>query len=51
MGGLISSTALTLIVLPYISYGVESFAGWLGRVWRAGAPRPAAPAEGRPALS
>jgi HAE1 family hydrophobic/amphiphilic exporter-1 len=38
MGGLISSTALTLIVLPYISYGVESFAEWAGRVWRAGTP-------------
>jgi HAE1 family hydrophobic/amphiphilic exporter-1 len=38
MGGLISSTALTLIVLPYISYGVESLALWMGRTWRAGAP-------------
>jgi HAE1 family hydrophobic/amphiphilic exporter-1 len=38
MGGLISSTVLTLIVLPYISYGVESLAGWVGRTWRAGAP-------------
>jgi HAE1 family hydrophobic/amphiphilic exporter-1 len=39
MGGLISSTALTLIVLPYISYGVESLSLWMGRTWRAGAPR------------
>lgn len=38
MGGLISSTVLTLIVLPYISYGVESLAVWMGRTWRAGAP-------------
>jgi HAE1 family hydrophobic/amphiphilic exporter-1 len=41
MGGLISSTVLTLIVLPYISYGVESLALWMGRTWRAGAPRAA----------
>ena len=38
MGGLISSTVLTLIVLPYISYGVESLSEWMGRTWRAGAP-------------
>ena len=41
MGGLISSTVLTLIVLPYISYGVESLALWMGRTWRAGTPRAA----------
>jgi HAE1 family hydrophobic/amphiphilic exporter-1 len=41
MGGLISSTALTLIVLPYISYGVESLALWTGRTWRTSAPRAA----------
>jgi HAE1 family hydrophobic/amphiphilic exporter-1 len=41
MGGLISSTALTLIVLPYISYGVESLSLWAGRTWRAGRPRAA----------
>jgi HAE1 family hydrophobic/amphiphilic exporter-1 len=47
MGGLITSTALTLIVLPYISYGVESLALWMGRTWRAGEPRrAAAPAQG-----
>jgi HAE1 family hydrophobic/amphiphilic exporter-1 len=53
MGGLISSTALTLIVLPYISDGVESFAEWAGRVWRAGAPlRAAVSADGdRPSLA
>ena len=39
MGGLISSTVLTLIVLPYIAYVVESLSLWLGRTWRAGAPR------------
>jgi len=46
MGGLISSTVLTLIVLPYISYGVESLSLWMGRTWRAGAPRSPAPAQG-----
>jgi HAE1 family hydrophobic/amphiphilic exporter-1 len=38
MGGLISSTVLTLIVLPYISYGVESLSLWMARTWRAGTP-------------
>jgi HAE1 family hydrophobic/amphiphilic exporter-1 len=38
MGGLVSSTVLTLIVLPYVNYGVESVAAWVGRTWRAGAP-------------
>jgi HAE1 family hydrophobic/amphiphilic exporter-1 len=41
MGGLISSTALTLIVLPYVAYVVESLSLWMGHTWRAGAPRPA----------
>ena len=41
MGGLISSTVLTLIVLPYIAYVVESLSLWMGRTWRAGAPRKA----------
>jgi hydrophobic/amphiphilic exporter-1 (mainly G- bacteria), HAE1 family len=34
MGGLLSSTLLTLIVLPYIDMGVEGAASWLRRVWR-----------------
>ena len=34
MGGLISSVALTLVVLPYISLGVEGVAAWVGRIWR-----------------
>ncbi|HXH28308.1 MAG TPA: efflux RND transporter permease subunit, partial [Candidatus Polarisedimenticolia bacterium] len=34
MGGLISSTLLTLVVLPYINIGVEGLAAWLLRVWR-----------------
>lgn len=37
MGGLMSSAVLTLLVLPYISLGVESVANWLRRIWRASA--------------
>jgi HAE1 family hydrophobic/amphiphilic exporter-1 len=48
MGGLISSTLLTLIVLPYINCGVENAAAWASRVWAGSAPRVAA-AEGTPA--
>lgn len=49
IGGLLSSTLLTLIVLPYINLGVEAFALGCRRIW-AGAngqllPAPAAPAE------
>jgi HAE1 family hydrophobic/amphiphilic exporter-1 len=40
MGGLLSSTVLTLIVLPYISDGVEDLAAWMKRIWSASAPRP-----------
>lgn len=39
MGGLITSTFLTLIVLPYINLGVERAADWARGVWRASAPR------------
>jgi HAE1 family hydrophobic/amphiphilic exporter-1 len=39
MGGLISSVVLTLVVLPYISLGVEAVARWSRRVWRTSAPR------------
>src|SRR5207245_1908053 len=38
IGGLASSTLLTLIVLPYINLGIESAAGWLRRLWAASAP-------------
>jgi HAE1 family hydrophobic/amphiphilic exporter-1 len=38
MGGLISSSVLTLIVLPYITLGVEGFAAWLRRLWAGSAP-------------
>jgi HAE1 family hydrophobic/amphiphilic exporter-1 len=40
MGGLISSTVLTLIVLPYINMGVEEAAAGLRRIWSASSPRP-----------
>ncbi len=39
IGGLASSTVLTLVVLPYINLGIEAAAGWLGRLWAASAPR------------
>ena len=41
IGGLISSTVLTLLVLPYINLGVENVALWAKRLWAAsGPPRP-----------
>ncbi|MEO8217756.1 MAG: efflux RND transporter permease subunit [Acidobacteriota bacterium] len=44
MGGLISSTFLTLIVLPYVDLGVEGVANWFKRLWRNSSPtRLAAP--------
>ena len=44
MGGLISSTFLTLLVLPFINLGVEGAARWMRRLWSASAPAPASPA-------
>jgi HAE1 family hydrophobic/amphiphilic exporter-1 len=38
MGGLLSSTLLTLIVLPYVSDTIERLVGWAGRLWSASAP-------------
>lgn len=44
MGGLLSSTFLTLVILPYIDLAVEGAAGWFGKLWRKSTPRvPAAP--------
>ncbi|HUP48118.1 MAG TPA: efflux RND transporter permease subunit, partial [Thermoanaerobaculia bacterium] len=43
MGGLISSTFLTLIILPYIDMGVEGAASWFGRLWKTSARKAAAP--------
>ena len=34
MGGLMSSSILTLLVLPYINLGVEGVANWFRRLWR-----------------
>lgn len=45
MGGLISSSVLTLLALPYITLGVEGFAAWLRSLWTGSAPRPAVSAE------
>jgi HAE1 family hydrophobic/amphiphilic exporter-1 len=44
MGGLMSSTFLTLIILPYIDLLVENTANWFRRLWRSSAP--AVPGEG-----
>ena len=41
MGGLASSTVLTLIVLPFINYGVESLSLWASRIWAQSAPQSA----------
>jgi HAE1 family hydrophobic/amphiphilic exporter-1 len=38
MGGLLSSTVLTLIVLPYITLGVEGVAAWARGLWKGSAP-------------
>jgi HAE1 family hydrophobic/amphiphilic exporter-1 len=47
MGGLLSSTLLTLVVLPYIDMGVEGTARWFRNLWRSSAPETAA--AGQPA--
>ena len=40
MGGLISSAVFTLLVLPYLTIGVEGVARWLRSIWvRSGASR------------
>jgi HAE1 family hydrophobic/amphiphilic exporter-1 len=47
MGGLISSTFLTLLVLPYVNLGVEGAAAWLRRMWVGSRPAEAlAPGQG-----
>jgi HAE1 family hydrophobic/amphiphilic exporter-1 len=45
MGGLMSSSILTLLVLPYITLGVEGFAAWMRSLWSGSAVKPAVPAE------
>ena len=42
IGGLVSSTVLTLVVLPYINFGIENAAAWLARLWRSSDPGRAA---------
>jgi len=39
MGGLISSSVITLVLLPYVTLGVEAVASWARRVWHRSAPR------------
>jgi HAE1 family hydrophobic/amphiphilic exporter-1 len=34
MGGLLSSAVFTLLILPWVTLGVEGIAGWMRRVWR-----------------
>jgi HAE1 family hydrophobic/amphiphilic exporter-1 len=48
MGGLMSSTFLTLLILPYIDMGVEGAANFFRRLWRSSSPAgaTAAPPEG-----
>lgn len=49
MGGLMSSAILTLLVLPFVSLGVEGVANWLRGIWRASTVSlKAAPSEGEP---
>jgi len=45
MGGLISSAIFTLLVLPYLTLGVEGVGNWLRRIWRRSAPRPRVPEQ------
>ncbi|HSN68108.1 MAG TPA: efflux RND transporter permease subunit [Thermoanaerobaculia bacterium] len=45
MGGLISSTFLTLIVLPYIDMLVEGAALWFRRLWKSSEGKVSAPVE------
>ena len=43
MGGLMSSSILTLLLLPYFNLGVEGVARWLRRIWQgSGSRRPVA---------
>lgn len=38
MGGLMTSSLLTLLALPYVMIGVEAVAAWLRRLWRQSRP-------------
>jgi HAE1 family hydrophobic/amphiphilic exporter-1 len=49
MGGLMSSAILTLLVLPFVSVGVEGVANWLRGIWRTSAVSlKTAPSEAEP---
>lgn len=50
MGGLLSSTLLTLIVLPLIDLGVEGIASWARRIWRGSSSEPLVEAASEGAL-
>jgi hypothetical protein len=51
MGGLLSSTFLTLLVLPTYYTMFDDLANWMKRVWQNSAPKPkTAPPESQPAL-
>lgn len=50
MGGLLTSSILTLVALPYVMIGVEAVAGWFRSVWHASSPRGAAGAPVTEAL-
>jgi len=45
MGGLITSSILTLLVLPWVNLGVEGFARWLRRIWAVSSGSPARHAD------
>ncbi len=51
MGGLLSSLVLTLLVLPYVTIGVEGLAAWCRRLWRSSRPAAAAAPAAEPATN
>lgn len=49
MGGLASSTVLTLLILPFVYCVLEDVSLWWSRLWRLSAPRPATEPANEPA--
>ncbi len=49
MGGLASSTVLTLLILPFVYCVLEDVSLWWSRLWRLSAPRPATEPANQPA--
>ena len=45
IGGLLTSTALSLLIVPVVYTYIDDLEHWLGRVFRRGAPLQHAPAE------